>query len=105
VVLTKAIIQSVVNITERLLPLPLSELDYCPHLVTHHISLPRSLASSLVPIWKLSADACFLLDVLVLLLLGLLPFAGVMSLTLPCSESSDLVEDTLEEFAVGMLPE
>lgn len=80
-------------------------MHYSTHLVTHHISLPRSLASSLIPIWKLSADACFLPDVLLLLLLGLLPLAGVMSLTLPCSESSDLVEDTEEEFATDKLQE
>jgi hypothetical protein len=76
-----------------------------PQFVTHHISLARSLASSLVPIWKLSADDCFLLDVLLLLLFGLLPLVGVISLTLPCSESSDLVEDTEDKFAIGKLPE
>lgn len=81
------------------------EEDYPPQLVTHHISLARSLASSLVPIWKLSADDCFLLDVLLLLLLGLLPLVGVISLTLPCSESSDFVEDTQDKFAIGKLPE
>jgi len=89
----------------RLPPSLRDEWHYPRQLVTHHISLARSLASSLVPIWKLSIDDCFLPDVLLLLLLGLLPLVGVISLTLPCSESSDLVEDTQDKFAIGKLPE